>query len=107
MLLFDSSLADAPVLLARTYIVESTAYSSCSSGSTMADGSRTRVGSVASNMHPLGTRIRLTFPVQGRRTYTVRDRIGWGSELDIWMPSCSMAVGYGRRRVSYRVEVAR
>jgi 3D (Asp-Asp-Asp) domain-containing protein len=81
----------------------STAYSSCSSGAIMADGSHTRWGSVAQNTLRLGTRIRLTHPVHGRREFTVRDRIGSGTQLDIWMSSCSAAVRYGRRRVTFRV----
>ena len=73
-------------------------------GGRMADGTLTRAGSAASNRHPLGTRIRLTRPGPGgRRTWTVRDRIGWGSELDLWQPSCASARSWGSRRVSYRV----
>jgi 3D (Asp-Asp-Asp) domain-containing protein len=87
----------------ETVHASSTAYSPCSSGSTMADGTRTRWGSVASNWHALGTRIRLTRPILGRRLFIVRDRIGHGTQLDIWMPSCSGAVRYGRRAVSYVV----
>lgn len=92
------------VALAATVVVAtSTAYSPCSSGKVMADGSRTRWGSVAQNTLRLGTRIRLTHPVHGRRTFTVRDRIGSGTQLDIWMPDCRAAIQYGRRRVTYHV----
>lgn len=78
-----------------TYYAQSTAY--CLNG-TMADGTRTRSGSVASNRHPLGQRL----TVNGQR-YIVRDRIGHGSELDIWMSSCADALRYGRRTVKVRV----
>jgi len=78
----------------------STAY--CLRGR-MADGTYVRWGSVAMNRHPLGTLIWLTRPVNGRRYFRVRDRIGYGSELDIWMPSCSDARRYGRRVRYYRV----
>jgi 3D (Asp-Asp-Asp) domain-containing protein len=77
--------------------VASTNYSPCSSGQIMADGSRVRFGSVAMNMLPLGTRIYLRPGLYGRHRFTVRDRIGWGSQLDIWTPSCGGAVRYGRR----------
>lgn len=90
--------ADAAV----TRTASSTAY--CLRG-TMADGSTVRAGSVAMNRHPLGTRIRLvgtTF--NGRRRFTVRDRIGHGSELDFWTASCSTAIRWGRRTVRYRLE---
>lgn len=90
--------ADAPVAH-----VSSTAY--CLAGR-MADGSYVRAGSVASNRHRLGARIRLRPRGKrafGRRTFTVRDRIGWGTELDFWVSSCSTARSYGRRSVRYVV----
>lgn len=98
--------------LGAHYTVESTAYSLCSSGSTMANGHHVRWGAVAINFLALGTRIRMDRPVVAhradgklvrRRSFTVADRIGYGTELDIWMPSCSDAAGYGRRTVGFRV----
>ncbi len=80
---------------------ESTSY--CLSGR-MADGSYVRAGSVAMNRHPLGTRIVLvgqTF--RGRRRFVVRDRIGHGSELDFWSPSCAASIRWGRKTVRYRI----
>lgn len=91
---------DAPHPVAR---VVSTAY--CLRG-TMADGSYTRHGSVASNKHALHRRIRLRprgRRLFGRRTFTIRDRIGWGTELDFWTASCATARAYGVRRVHYVV----
>lgn len=90
-------IADAPT---PAVVVQSTAY--CLNGR-MADGTWTRDGSVASNRHRLGTRIRLTKPFRGRKRFVVRDRIGWGTELDLWTPSCSHARWYGRRTARYRV----
>ena len=90
-----------PTSTASAVTATSTSYSPCSAGSTMADGTPVRFGSVASNWHPLGTRIYLHSPVLGRRKFTVRDRIGHGSSLDIWVPSCAYAIQYGRRRVTY------
>lgn len=70
----------------------------CLSGR-MADGSYVRAGSVAHNGYPLGTRIYLEPAVFGRHRYVVRDRIGWGTELDVWHPSCAVSRAFGRRRV--------
>jgi 3D (Asp-Asp-Asp) domain-containing protein len=82
----------------------STAYSPCSAGSIMADGTHVRLGSVAMNRHPLGTRITLTSrSFYGMRRFTVRDRIGYGSDLDFWTPSCRAALAWGRRTVTYRI----
>lgn len=78
---------------------ESTAY--CLRGR-MADGTFVRAGSAASNRHPLGTRIYVRGP-GGRKKWTIRDRIGHGSELDFWVPTCSAAFAWGRRSVAYRM----
>lgn len=48
-------------------------------------------------MLPLGTRIMLDRPAFGRRVFTVEDRIGSGSELDIFNPSESACLAYGRQ----------
>lgn len=79
--------------------VVSTAY--CLSG-TMADGSAVRDGSVASNGYPLGAELEIRPSPTGRRYYRVRDRIGWGTELDFWLPTCSAARAWGRRTVRIR-----
>ena len=31
---------------------------------------------------------------------TVNDRIGWGSEFDIWFATCAEAVAYGRHPIT-------
>lgn len=68
----------------------------------MADGSYTRWGSAAMNGVRLGARIRLTGrSFFGQRSFTIRDRIGWGSSLDLWHPSCSASRAWGRRWVSF------
>jgi hypothetical protein len=81
----------------------STSYCPGSSGSITADGSVVSVGTVAMNILPLETQIRFEHPVMGRHYFRVRDRIGWGSDLDIWAPSCSWSAWWGRRTVGYRV----
>lgn len=79
----------------RSWVVDSTAYSPCSAGPIMADTSGVRFGSVAMNSLPLGTRITLRPGMYGRHHFTVRDRYGWGTQLDIWTPSCYDAEHYG------------
>ena len=66
---------------------------------TMADGSWTRAGSAAHNGYPLGTRIYIRPAFMGRRRWVVRDRIGWGTSLDLWAPSCGISRAFGRRTV--------
>lgn len=65
----------------------------------MADGTRTRERSAASNELPLGTKIRIVSRQAGPgglRLWVVRDRIGWGTQLDLWTPGCSTATRFGR-----------
>jgi 3D (Asp-Asp-Asp) domain-containing protein len=69
----------------------------------MADGSHVRFGSVAMNALPLGTRITLRPGMYGRTRFTVRDRYGYGTQLDIWTPSCWDALRYGHRLQRVRV----
>ena len=77
--------------------VNATSY--CISNSRMANGEYPHQGAVASNSYPLGTVI----AVAGYGTYTVEDRIGHGSSLDILMPSCADAINFGRRNLKIRV----
>lgn len=93
-------LAPAPPAAATT----STSY--CLRG-TMADGSYTRAGSAAHNGLALGTRITVRPAPFGRSRWVVRDRIGWGTDVDFWAPSCGQAMAYGRRAVSVTVGWAR
>lgn len=74
---------------------------------TMADGTYTRPGSIAHNGYPLGTHLTITPSPTGRRRFTVRDRIGWGTQLDFWTPTCAQAIAWGRRTVRVRVGWAR
>jgi 3D (Asp-Asp-Asp) domain-containing protein len=55
----------------------------------------------ASNTHPFGTRLL----VEGVGEVTVEDRIGWGSDLDLFGPSEAFCRQFGRRHL--RVEVIR
>jgi 3D (Asp-Asp-Asp) domain-containing protein len=76
-----------------------TAY--CLSG-VMADGSGVRPGSIAHNGYSLGTRVTVSASPTGARRFVVRDRIGWGTELDFWVSSCAAARAWGRRVVLVR-----
>jgi hypothetical protein len=68
----------------------------------MADGSYTRPGSAAMNGVRLGAHIRLTGrSFFGLRRFTIRDRIGYGTRLDLWHSSCSASRAWGRRWVSF------
>jgi 3D (Asp-Asp-Asp) domain-containing protein len=80
------------------------ASSTCySQGTVTASGEHVRVGIVAQNTLRFGTLIRLDHPAFGRRYYRVEDRIGSGSDLDIYNPSERACIDYGRRRLSYTV----
>lgn len=79
-----------------------TAYSPCSSGSVMADGHRVRWGAVASNTLPMHAVLRFERRLNGRRFFRVQDRGGAIMRLDIFMPSCSGAIMFGRRTIRYR-----
>jgi len=81
---------------------DSTAYSETG---LMANGQHTHYPAVAMNIWPLGTKITLKHKgPHGRRRFIVEDRIGWGSQLDFWVSSCSYANDvWGRRQVAYRL----
>ena len=87
--------------MSAAYLIATISTAYCLSG-TMADGSAVRAGSVAHNGYPLGTRITVSPPFYGRRRFVVRDRIGYGTELDFWVGSCAAARAWGRRSVSVR-----
>ena len=78
-------------------IVTTTAYSPCSSGTITASGQPVRPGIAAANWLPLGTRIRIWPPAFGRTRYVVDDRVGYGTQLDLYTSSCTAAIQYGRR----------
>lgn len=86
------------------YTVDSTCYHE---GSITASESAPFVGEVANNTLPLGTRIRLDSPAFGRRHFVVLDRIGEGSELDIYGPSEAACLAYGRQTRGFSVIVRR
>lgn len=94
----------APAASARPAERATYATSYCLQG-TMADGTRVRARSAASNVHPLGTRIRLVGRpfYGGMRRFVIRDTGGalGDGHLDLWHPSCSASIAWGRRSVRY------
>lgn len=74
--------------------VNSTAY--CGGGTT-ASGEAAYDGGAAMNGVPLGSRWRV---LETGAVYTVNDRIGSGSDFDIYFSSCGSANAYGRRTVT-------
>jgi 3D (Asp-Asp-Asp) domain-containing protein len=67
----------------------------------MADGTPAEVGAVASNAHPLGTQLEVSDSPWGPGIFTVRDRIGHGTQLDFATAGdCALARRWGRRRVT-------
>lgn len=78
--------------------VSATAY--CLTG-TMANGEPAYDGAVASNLWPLGTEL---YVHELERTFTVADRVGHSSELDVAMPGrCGEAVAFGRRSLTVTI----
>jgi 3D (Asp-Asp-Asp) domain-containing protein len=77
--------------------VTSTGY--CLTGTT-ASGDRVGPGMAAMNGVPLGTRWRISGGPRDGQTLTVTDRIGHGTEFDIWFPTCEQARQYGRRTIT-------
>lgn len=77
--------------------LESTAYEE--TGSTMANGEYPYFGAVACNILPLGTRIKVLDGPFAGQTFVVKDRIGWGSQLDFYLGDVAACYEYGRRVV--------
>lgn len=80
------------------HFAESTCYHE---GSITASGSGVYVGEVASNELPLGTHVRLDHAVFGRRDFVVLDRIGYGSQFDVYGPSEADCLAYGRQTLGF------
>lgn len=84
-----------------TRTLDVTAY--CGAGTT-ASGAPTREGSAATLDRgiPFGSQAVTPFG-----TFVITDRIGHGSDLDLFMSSCARAREFARRRVSVTFEVSR
>lgn len=77
--------------------LSSTAYTH--TGNNMANGEKPYEGAVASNLVPLGTKIF----IEGYGYFVVKDRIGHGSQLDIFMNTYEKAIQFGRRTLKVYV----
>ncbi len=84
-------------------VVSLSTTSYCQSGTT-ADGQQTHFGEIAMNGIPFGTRVELLGGTFAGTVFTVEDRIGWGSELDVFQSSCSAAWNYGREQIPVLIE---
>lgn len=87
----------------KTYEVSVSAYSSSvdetdSTPFITAWGTRTRDGVIAANFLPLGTKVQLP-ELYGDKIFTVEDRMNrrFSDSVDVWMPSKSNAIVFGRQ----------
>ena len=90
--------APPPQQVSGYQVVSSTEY--CDHGTT-ADGEQAgkTPGGAAMNGVPFGSRWQVE---ETGATYYVNDRIGSGSDFDIWTSSCSAAMAYGRQTIHIR-----
>jgi 3D (Asp-Asp-Asp) domain-containing protein len=77
--------------------LSSTAYTH--TGNNMANGEKPYEGAVACNLVPLGTKIY----IEGYGYFVVKDRIGHGSQLDIFMDTYDACIQFGRRTLKVYV----
>jgi 3D (Asp-Asp-Asp) domain-containing protein len=88
----------------KLYHTHATCYSL---SGVMADGTGVRIRSAASNLHPLGTRIRLVGRpfYGGLRRFIIRDTGSalYDGHLDIWWPSYTGCIGWGKRNITYKI----
>lgn len=77
--------------------LSSTAYTH--TGHNMANGEKPYEGAVACNLVPLGTKLYIV----GYGYYVVKDRIGHGSQLDIFMDTYEECIKFGRRTLKVYV----
>jgi hypothetical protein len=69
----------------------------------MANGEHVHAGAVAMNSVAMGTRWKVLDGPLGGGVFEVKDRIGHGSEFDVWVPSCDTAKQYGRHQVDVQL----
>lgn len=89
----------------RQMYVEATAYSSTaaqcdSSPFVTASGTRVHSGTIAANFLPFGARIKIP-DYFGDQVFVVEDRMAqrFSNRIDIWRPSYSEAIQFGKRNV--------
>lgn len=105
------NIGQAPRLdaLAKTVRLRVTAYSSSpdetdESPWITATGTHTGYGVVATNLLPLGTRIRLP-RIFGNQVFIVEDRMNarYSDRLDVWLPSKTEAIRFGEKLTDVEV----
>lgn len=69
-------------------------------GTHTASGQHVHFGVIASNFLPLGTRLRFSRPLFGRRNFQVLDT---GAPFDIWLPCGPWTRGWNNPTITYRV----
>lgn len=77
--------------------LSSTAYTH--TGNNMANGEKPYEGAVACNLVPIGTKLY----IEGYGYFVVKDRIGHGSQLDIFMDTYDECIQFGRRTLKVYV----
>lgn len=83
------------------YWVSSTAYEE--TGNTMFNGEWPYYGAAACNFLPIGTRVLVLDGSKAGEVFVVKDRIGWGSDFDIYIGDVWSANQYGRQEIRIRV----
>lgn len=94
---------------ASRFLMNITAYSSSadetdSTPNITASGTRTRDGVVASNLFPIGTRVKIP-ELFGEKTLVVEDRMHdrFTDRIDVWMPSKWQALRFGKKQAEVEV----
>ena len=89
------------------FLMYVTAYSSSvdetdSTPHVTASGTRTRDGVVASNLFPIGTKVKIPF---GEKVLVVEDRMHnrFTDRIDVWMPSKWSALRFGKQRAAVEI----
>ena len=65
----------------------------------MANGKWVHDGAAAMNNVPFGSQWLVLDGTMAGRVFVVEDRIGSGSEFDIWIYDCNSAIQYGRQQI--------
>ena len=92
----------------RVYV---TAYSSSedetdSTPHLTASGTKTRDGVLASNIFPIGTRVKIP-ELFGNQIFVIEDRMHerYSDRIDVWMPSKAQALRFGKRQTEVQIVV--
>lgn len=94
---------------AQKFLVHVTAYSSSadetdSTPHITASGTRTRDGIIASNLFPIGTRLKVP-ELFGEKILVVEDRMHkrFTDRIDVWMPSKWLALKFGKKQAEVEI----